>query len=157
MTTAAPAPRARRANREDIAQRAVLSWLRITYHPVWEMTFHVPNGGRRGAVEAAILNGQGVKAGVSDLVSLYPWGGYHGILIEMKAEKPHASPVSDAQRWWLEQSTARGYFARACKGYEEAIAVYTELLGNPAQHRAPCQCPPPGGFRPKPTRRRARG
>ena len=37
-------PRAKRINRDDIAQRAVLDWLRVTYHAVWEMTFHVPNG-----------------------------------------------------------------------------------------------------------------
>ena len=135
--------------------RAVLDWLRVTYHAVWEMTFHVPNGGRRGAIEAAILNGQGVKAGVPDLVSLYPSGRYNGILLEMKAEKPHASAVSDSQRWWIENAARLGYFTRACRGYDDAVAAYSEYLGNPASHRQPCRCLAQHAFRPKPTRRRA--
>ena len=33
--------------------------------------FHVPNGGRRSPEEAAIFNGLGVRAGVSDLILVH--------------------------------------------------------------------------------------
>lgn len=54
--------------------------------------FHVPNGGRRSRLEAAIFKGLGVKAGVADFIFL--WGGGCGC-IELKAGR---GSLSDAQR-----------------------------------------------------------
>lgn len=49
------------------------------------MAFHVPNGGRRGPKEAALLQDMGVMPGVADLVILMP--GQKTLFIELKRQK----------------------------------------------------------------------
>ena len=58
-----------RATSEQAIQRAVCQHLRQRGAAglVW---WHTPNGGRRSPIEAAIFNGLGVRAGVSDLILL---------------------------------------------------------------------------------------
>jgi hypothetical protein len=59
--------RYRRKRPEDALQRCVLQHLRIRA-PHDCFYFHPANGGQRSPVEAAILNGLGVRAGVPDLI-----------------------------------------------------------------------------------------
>lgn len=56
----------KRARPEDALQRAVVGHLRYRLAPgvTW---FAVPNGGYRSGIEAAIMQGLGTRAGVSDL------------------------------------------------------------------------------------------
>lgn len=56
------------------------------------MFFHIPNGGRRSRVEAAIFKSLGVKAGMPDICILDTGEAY---FIELKARKGR---LSDAQR-----------------------------------------------------------
>ena len=60
----------RRVNPEQIIHRAVSQHLRPRGVPglVW---WHTPNGGRRNRIEGAILNGLGVRPGVTDLILLH--------------------------------------------------------------------------------------
>ena len=55
---------------EDCIQRAVCQHLRTRGSPglVW---WHTPNGGKRRTIEAAIMKGLGVRAGVSDLIAVH--------------------------------------------------------------------------------------
>ena len=68
---------------EDLIQKAVCDHLRLRAYPgvVW---FHVPNGGRRNAREAARLKGQGVIPGVADIILLHDGNFY---ALELKALK----------------------------------------------------------------------
>ena len=62
---------------EDHLQMLIIKW--SAFHPICrDYLIHVPNGGRRDIREAAKFKRMGVKAGVPDLVLLYPSGGYHG-------------------------------------------------------------------------------
>jgi hypothetical protein len=72
----------RRKHPEDHIQRAVLEHLRIR-GPRDALVFAVPNGGARSAIEAAIMNGLGVRAGTSDLIIIH-----HGKTfgLELKAD-----------------------------------------------------------------------
>jgi hypothetical protein len=54
--------------------------------------FAVPNGGARSRIEAAILNGQGVRAGVPDLIFISKGRAFG---LELKSEK---GELSNAQR-----------------------------------------------------------
>ncbi len=76
-------------------QRAVCERL-ATLRPacVW---FHVPNGGKRGRLEAAIFHGLGVRAGAADLIFL--WRGGCGC-IELKQAR---GPLSRAQHEFKEK------------------------------------------------------
>ena len=67
----------------------------------------------------------GVKAGVPDLFYPVPLGGYHGLFIEMKANKGRPSAV---QKRWLKVLNDLGYKAVVCVGWEEARDVLIEYL-----------------------------
>lgn len=82
--------------------------------------YHVPNGGKRNAKEAAHLKEQGVRAGVPDLCFPVPMNGYHGLYIEMKAGK---NKTTQAQDEWLELLSKNGYMTAVCYGFSEAVAV----------------------------------
>jgi hypothetical protein len=74
--------RFRRKRPEDQIQRTVLQHLKIRA-PRDCFFFHPANGGQRSPVEAAILNGLGVRAGVPDLIIIHA-GEVFGL--ELKAE-----------------------------------------------------------------------
>jgi hypothetical protein len=78
----------RRARPEQIIQRAVFDHLR-TRAARGVFAFHVPNGGYRKPIEAAILKGLGVKAGVPDVIALHQ-GRVYGL--ELKAAGGSATP-----------------------------------------------------------------
>lgn len=62
----------------------------------------------------------GVKAGVPDLFYPVPLHGYHGLFIEMKAEKGRLDPK---QKKWLDALDKFGYKTAVCKGWEQARDV----------------------------------
>jgi len=66
---------------EHEEQVALVQWFRDNFPEPDYIIFAVPNGGTRGAREAARLKEEGVKAGVSDIIILT-----HGktIFLEMK-------------------------------------------------------------------------
>lgn len=68
---------------EDNNQRAIVDWLAIHEKQGRLFGFHIPNGGARSKLEAAILKGLGVRAGVLDLLVI--WRAGFGFL-EVKAK-----------------------------------------------------------------------
>ena len=112
---------------EDTEQMGVIDWAfwNTNRFPELKLLFHVPNGGKRNAAEAARFKAMGVKAGVPDLCLPAPRGGYAGLYIEMK--RTSGGVVSDDQKWWKEQLTENGYACVICKGWEagkEALLWY---------------------------------
>lgn len=74
--------RARRASPEAQIQRAVFQHIKQRAMP-GVFAFHVPNGGYRKPIEAAIMKGMGVRAGVPDVMVIYQGNVY---ALELKAE-----------------------------------------------------------------------
>ena len=109
-------------------QRLVMEWsLRVRgRYPELKLLHHVPNGGRRDPVEARHLKEQGVKPGVPDLDLPVARGQYHGLRIELKAERGRES---EAQAWWREELNRQGYHAVVCQGWQEAVGVLEWYLG----------------------------
>lgn len=110
-------------------QMAVFKWsaqphIRKKY-PELKMLYHVPNGGRRDKIEAKHLKSQGVRKGVPDLDLPVPRKGYHGLKIEMKADKGRLSPE---QKWWIEELQKQGYLCKVCFGWESAINILMSYL-----------------------------
>lgn len=102
-------------------QKAVFDWsmqpvIRRKY-PELKLLHHIPNGGKRDVIEAKHMQQQGVKSGVPDLCLPVARGGYHGLYIEMKAEKGR---VSANQTWWLEELRKQDYCAIVCYGWQSA-------------------------------------
>ena len=111
-------------------QKALFEWAGYMggRHPELRFMYHVPNGGRRNAREAAMLKAEGVKAGVPDIVLPASRGGYHGLYIELKRQK--SGSLSKEQREYLEYLKEQGYRAVMCRGWRQAadvIQAYLEL------------------------------
>ena len=70
------AKRSRPRHQESDLQRSCVAWFRETYPAHALMLFAVPNGGGRSRIEASIMKGEGVTAGVADLILLEARGGY---------------------------------------------------------------------------------
>lgn len=89
---------------ESQIQQNCVTWFRLQYPKIGRLLFAVPNGGARNAREAAIMKGEGVTAGVADLILLYPSGGFHSLCIEFKTPQQkqpantHAKGVASVGR-----------------------------------------------------------
>lgn len=107
---------ARRANPEQVIQRAVVAHLKARGAPglVWT---HVPNGGFRKPVEAAIFKGLGTRAGVSDLLL---WHAGRSYALELKAPGGRAS---ENQLQFLADMDNAGAFTCLAEGVDRAVAV----------------------------------
>ena len=103
---------------EEDEQRTVVQWLaanRILFT-------HVPNGGQRSRIEAAIMNGLGVQAGVPDLLIFDPPPALptlRAAAVEMKRQK--GGVVSPQQKDWLRRLDGRMWATAVCQGADEAI------------------------------------
>ena len=113
---------------EDHEQRTLIAWCRWNAKTIPELALviHIPNGGRRGKIEAARLQGLGVRAGVSDLFLPVARDGFHGLWIEMKA--PGARGPTATQQEWIELMQDQGYRACVSYGYTEARSVIEDYL-----------------------------
>ena len=97
-------------------------------YPELDLLFHIPNGGRRDAKEAANLKRQGVKPGVPDLFLPVSRGQHHGLFIELK--RKDGGRLSENQKRWLHLLQRQGYAAVVCHGAKEAVNVLLGYLQN---------------------------
>ena len=117
--------------KEDAECKAFVNWLALAYPQVYELTYHIPNGGYRHVREASKFKAIGVKRGVPDFHIAYPTAKYHGLWIEMKAGK---GKPSKEQREWLYRLKGAGYAAGVCWGWEQAKRVVERYLGTSGLH-----------------------
>lgn len=116
----------RQAEHEE--QVALFGWARKAEgrFPELRLMFAVPNGGARNVVTGKRLKEEGVKRGVPDVWLPVARGGFHGLVIEMKAGKGRPSPE---QKEWLAALNEQGYLALVCVGFhaaKEAIEGYLQ-------------------------------
>jgi hypothetical protein len=113
--------RAKRVDREGLEQAALMCDLELSLPAVFDLIYHVPNGGHRVKAVAAKLKAQGVKPGIPDLVLNMARGGYFGLYIEFKASPPNDAPVSPSQHERLRKLNEQGYLAIVCRGHFDAM------------------------------------
>lgn len=106
----------RRARHEDAIQRAVFNHLRTRGAPDM-VAFHVPNGGKRSKVEAAIMKGLGVTAGIPDVIIIKD---RQVFALELKALKGRRT---DAQRDMLLALEKAGAITAIVYGLDQALHV----------------------------------
>jgi hypothetical protein len=114
---------------EQLIQRAVFDHLRARAAR-GVFAFHVPNGGYRKPIEAAIMQGLGVKAGVPDVVAIHE-GRCYGL--ELKAQGGRATPK---QLEAIAAMEAAGAHCCITEGLDRALAVLEQwgiLRGRNAQ------------------------
>lgn len=101
---------------ESELQRMCIRWFRYQYRCIARLLFAVPNGGARNRVEAAIMKGEGVTAGVSDVILLYSNGEYSSLCIEFKTEKGRQTAL---QKEWQKLAEMYGNRYEICRTFDE--------------------------------------
>jgi hypothetical protein len=99
---------------ESETQRACIKWFRLVHPHI--VIFAIPNGGKRGAREAAIMKSEGTLAGVADLFVMFPNHGYHGLFIEMKTD---TGKQTDKQKFFQRSAENAGYCYRVARSFVE--------------------------------------
>lgn len=106
----------RRSRPEQIIQRAVFDHIR-SRASAGVFAFHVPNGGKRRPIEAAILKGMGVTAGVPDIIAIH-----NGKTYAMELKAPGGRP-SEKQLETIAKLNQAGAFTAICEGIDPALRV----------------------------------
>lgn len=96
-------------------------------HPELKLLMHIPNGGKRTKIEAAILQEIGVKPGVPDLFLPVARQGFHGLWIEMKRQTNGV--VTHYQQGWHKALREQGYRVEVCHGWIEARSKIMDYMG----------------------------
>lgn len=115
---------------ESQIQKDCVTWFRLQYPKIGRLLFAVPNGGVRNAKEAAIMKGEGVTAGVADLILLYPSGGFHSLCIEFKTSSK-SSRQTPTQKEWQALAEAHGnkyIVCRSLEDFQQVIRAYIPRL-----------------------------
>lgn len=117
-------------NREEQAIQRTLVEACAYLPTLRDAIYHVPNGGKRSKVEAAILKGMGVRAGVSDLVIPVPilhrpLAGNEtvGLYIELKAK---GGRLTADQRAWLDQMRELGHEVHVIDSVDDGVDLLTD-------------------------------
>lgn len=110
-------------HKESKLQITCVKYFRLKYPKL--LLFSVPNGGRRGVIEASIMKSEGVTAGVADLCLLYPSNGFHALFIEMKIDKGKQS-LSQIQ--FELYCIDKNYKYVICRSLDDFIKAVTEYL-----------------------------
>ena len=112
---------------EHQEQVTLFAWARLveSRYPELALLFAVPNGGARNVVTGQRLKQEGVKRGVPDVWLPVARGGYHGLVIELKAGRGQPSAE---QKAWLKALAAQGWLARVCVGCESARELLVQYL-----------------------------
>jgi hypothetical protein len=105
----------RRASPEAQIQRCVFQHLRARGAP-GVCAFHPANGGYRKPIEAKILQGLGVRAGVPDVIVIHQGRCY---ALELKAEGGRATPK---QLEAIAAMEAAGAYCCIAEGLDRALA-----------------------------------
>ena len=126
--------RSKPRHQESTLQRTCVSWFRAQYPDHALMRFAVPNGGGRSRIEGAIMKGEGVTAGVADLILLEARGGYGSLCIEMKT-RDKASKQRPSQKAWQEVAERAGNRYVVIRSFDAFRATVSEYMGLPAAGR----------------------
>lgn len=108
---------------EAAIQRAVMQNFRQRSYP-GVFACHVPNGGYRKPIEAAILKGQGVVSGTPDIIAcrlmVAEGGSYYGqfFALELKTE---TGKVSETQQGVIETLRKAGAIVGVAYGLDDAL------------------------------------
>lgn len=125
MTTA-PTRRKPRHD-ESVEQRLFVQRFRLDPQTRDLPACAIPNGGRRGPREAAILKAEGVSAGAPDWVLFVPTVRHAGLALEFKSATGRLSP---AQAVWharlIEQRWAVYIVKSALEGWERLLEYLQE-------------------------------
>lgn len=103
---------------ESQIQQSCVKWFRLQFPEIGLLLFAVPNGGARNKREAGILKGEGVTAGVADMILLKPSGGFASLCIEFKTEEK-GSTQRETQKQWQKAAEVAGNKYVICRSFDD--------------------------------------
>lgn len=112
-------------HRESELQKACVRWFRMQYPGL--LIYANANGGRRSKIEAAIMQGEGVLAGIPDLTVVLPGA---VLWVELKAPnvKAHGTHLQQAM---IKKLNGLGHFATVVNSLEDFMRIInTNVNGN---------------------------
>lgn len=117
-----------KTNKETQEQKDLMLWCKYqeSKYPELALIFHIVNEGKRSARTGAELKRMGMKKGVPDICLPVPRGQFHGLWIELKADR--TKKATKEQREWLIKLSEQGYKAVLCYGADDAVKVIKEYL-----------------------------
>ena len=122
--------RSRPRHQESTLQKTCVAWFRAQYPDHALMLFAVPNGGGRSRIEGSIMKGEGVTAGVADLLLLEARGGWGSLCIEMKT-RDKSSKQRPSQKAWQEAAERAGNRYVVVRSFEAFRALVSEYMALP--------------------------
>lgn len=112
------------AQNELKVQIAVVNWLKWSYPNV---LYCASAGGMHTSLSVAKkMKASGYVKGFPDLGIFHPTKKYHGLFIELKANKKGYATTE--QKEWIKNLNTIGYFAVVCKGFDATIEQITNYL-----------------------------
>lgn len=126
--TGAATPRKKLAHPEAIEQRLFVQRWRLDPRTRDLPACAVPNGGKRGALEAALLKAEGVERGVPDWLCFECSAAFVGLALEFK--RPDGTGrLSIEQVQWHADLRRRHWRVEIVTSAERAWAVVCDYLG----------------------------
>lgn len=125
--TVQKAPRQKPRHLESIEQRLFIQRFRIDPETRDFPACAIPNGGRRGAREAALMKAEGVTAGAPDWVLMVPRSPFCGLALEFK--RPDQAPrLTPEQKLFHARLASAGWRVEIVKSAESAWAILSDYL-----------------------------
>lgn len=109
-------------HRESKLQQACVRWFRLQYPQ--HLIVAIPNGGQRSAVEAAIMQAEGVTAGMPDLMILIPG---RVLFVEMKYGKNKAT---EKQKAIHEKLITLKFKVQTCYSFDDFYKIVNTFVNN---------------------------
>lgn len=112
---------------ESRLQSSCKTWFDLQHNQYAKLLFAVPNGGARSVVEAKIMKGEGVVAGVSDMILLVPRGRYASLCIEFKTKTGKQTQLQKELQKTAEENGNRYVVVRSIEDFVREINAYLRL------------------------------
>ncbi len=109
---------------ESQLQKSCIMWFRLQYPSIARLIFAVPNGGSRNPREAAKMKGEGVTAGVADVILLKASSGYSSLCIEFKTAKGRQQKTQKEWQQVVEENGNKYIICRSFDSFRDIIKGY---------------------------------
>lgn len=111
--------------KEEAEAEKLMQLLYFKLPKIADLIYHTPNGGKRNKFEALRLKKQGTKAGIPDYFLPVAIAPFHGLYLELKAQK---GTLQKSQKEWLNKLSEQGYATCVAYGADQAFDQITKYL-----------------------------
>ena len=111
-------------HQESQLQQSAKRWFDYQYPDMARMLIAIPNGGKRGKIEAGIMKAEGVTKGAPDMVLFAAKNGYNFLCLEFKTATGRQSESQKAWQADAERNGSKYVIIRSVDQFIETINNY---------------------------------